>query len=362
MEHIVVYKAADLHSSFPHVIRLQNDDLVTSFRQAPFRDNMHYRHWDPQSRIALARSTDDGRTWDPASYVLIYSSDSTIDINMPMISQVSSGEVIVNGHLSFVSPSQERLTELGNLRENYQRLPGERYLFDSAILIRSTDNGRTWGEREPFKVGSLAYRVHTGKTGIVEMPDGVWLLPFHGRCRTDERTRIYIARSRDGGRTWGEPSTIAYDPDQRIGFHEPPLLPLPDGKLLTVTRTDGADGYLYQAFSEDGGWTWQGLKRTPIWGHPCHLLRLSSGRILCAYGYRREPFGIRAALSDDDGDTWDMDHELVIRDDGLHRDLGYPSSIQLKDGSILTTYYFHGEDEIRYVAGSIYSEDEILGR
>ena len=33
MEHIAIYKTTELHSSFPHVIRLQNGDLLTSFRQ-----------------------------------------------------------------------------------------------------------------------------------------------------------------------------------------------------------------------------------------------------------------------------------------------------------------------------------------
>ena len=95
-----------------------------------------------------------------------------------------------------------------------------------------------------------------------------------------------------------------------------------------------------------------------MWGYPCHLLRLSSGRILCTYGYRREPFGVRAAVSEDEGETWDMDHEIVIRDDGLHRDLGYPASIQLQDGRILSVYYFHGEDGVRYIGGSVYREED----
>ena len=88
---------------------------------------------------------------------------------------------------------------------------------------------------------------------MVEMPDGSRLLPLHGRCAADERNRVYVVRSQDGERTWEQPLTIAYDPEQRIGFHEPAMLWLPDRTLLTVMRTDGADGYLYQAFSADDG-------------------------------------------------------------------------------------------------------------
>ena len=56
-----------------------------------------------------------------------------------------------------------------------------------------------------------------------------------------------------------------------------------------------------------------------------------------------------------------MDREIVIRDDGLHWGLGYPASTQLNNGRIITIYYFHGEDGIRYIGGSIYSEEDALG-
>jgi hypothetical protein len=76
------------------------------------------------------------------------------------------------------------------------------------------------------------------------------------------------------------------------------------------------------------------------------------------YGYRRPPYGVRACLSHDDGVTWDLQHELVIRSDGLHTDLGYPSSVQLESGQILTVYYFHepGENSVHFIAGTAYEE------
>jgi hypothetical protein len=83
---------------------------------------------------------------------------------------------------------------------------------------------------------------------------------------------------------------------------------------------------------------------------------MPDGRVLCTYGYRREPFGVRACFSSDEGLTWDIENEVVIRDDGMHSDLGYAGSILLNDGSILSTYYFHGEDGVRYIGGSIWTE------
>ena len=54
-------------------------------------------------------------------------------------------------------------------------------------------------------------------------------------------------------------------------------------------------------------------------------------------GYRREPYGERAMISRDGGASWEYDY--ILRDDGPDSDLGYPSSVELADGSILTAYY-----------------------
>jgi hypothetical protein len=95
-----------------------------------------------------------------------------------------------------------------------------------------------------------------------------------------------------------------------------------------------------------------------MWGFPAHLLELRDGRILCAYGYRQKPYGVRATLSRDGGRSWDVANEIVVRDDGGTSDLGYPVSVQLPDDSVLMAYYFNqersGEPEssTRYIAGT----------
>ena len=371
MEHIVIHKGTDYHCAFPDIMRIQNGDLVAVFREAPARpgtgvpgeanERYTHNHLDAESRISLVRSADDGRTWDPASRVVIDASDGNQDINMPTIAQLASGELVVNNHRWDANVSEDQAAGIRAERHILARPPGYPFMelvFDSMYLMRSEDQGATWSRPKPFGIPSLAYASHTGKSGVMEMPDGSWLLPVSGTGSDDDASAAFVVRSQDGGQTWAEPSRVAHDPRQVMTFGEHPLVRAPSGRLLTVMRTGGADGYLYQAFSEDEGWIWQGLKPTQMWGHPCHLLRLRSGRILCAYGYRREPFGVRATISDDEGETWDMAHEIVIREDGLHRDLGYPASVQLQDDRILTIYYFHGEDGIRHIAGSIYGEPE----
>ncbi|MBQ5974044.1 MAG: exo-alpha-sialidase, partial [Oscillospiraceae bacterium] len=54
-------------------------------------------------------------------------------------------------------------------------------------------------------------------------------------------------------------------------------------------------------------------------------------------GRRKEPFGQRAYVSYDGGETWA--DEYVLRDDGFNGDLGYPATAELPDGSLITVYY-----------------------
>ena len=49
--------------------------------------------------------------------------------------------------------------------------------------------------------------------------------------------------------------------------------------------------------------------------------------------------------------TWDTDNTYVLRDDGVG-DLGYPGSVQLPDGSILTVYYITLADGVTHSAAT----------
>jgi hypothetical protein len=75
---------------------------------------------------------------------------------------------------------------------------------------------------------------------------------------------------------------------------------------------------------------------------------------LClTYGYRAEPFSIRARLSSDNGKTWG---EIVtVRGAGAAWDLGYPRSVERRDGKIATMYYFNdGPHNERFIAATVW--------
>jgi hypothetical protein len=80
-------------------------------------------------------------------------------------------------------------------------------------------------------------------------------------------------------------------------------------------------------------------------GHPADIIQLADGRLLCTYGIRTSvharPAGIRACFSSDNGKTWDIKTEVQLRNDFLNLDIGYPESIQMPDGNVMTVYYFN---------------------
>ena len=67
------------------------------------------------------------------------------------------------------------------------------------------------------------------------------------------------------------------------------------------------------------------------------MLRLRNGDILMSYGYRKKPYGNRTRISTNHGKTWG--DELIISADGIDGDLGYPSTVELADGTLLTVWY-----------------------
>jgi hypothetical protein len=86
--------------------------------------------------------------------------------------------------------------------------------------------------------------------------------------------------------------------------------------------------------------TWSAAVETPLQGHPAHLLRLRNGQLICTYGFRDQPIGIRAALSRDNGRTWLEEDIVVIRqktDNAAHN--GYPLTVELADATLVSVYY-----------------------
>ena len=350
MEHSIVYKDAGAYTCFPDIQRRRNGELWVSFRRAggfslEALRRGKYDHVDKGARIGLARSVDDGRTWELAHLFGIF--DPECGEQDPSITELADGTLLVNFFRWRVVPAEEK-DRLGYpARQQYDGTWSD---VEGPLVVRSTDGGQSWQSEPDWVASSPLPRAGTSDA-VLQLPDGTCLMGIYGADYGSAACRSYAVRSTDGGRTWGEPALIAADPDGRLSFEEPTLTQLPDGRLLTLLRCGepGKYQYLYQAVSADGGHTWTDLHETPMWGHPGHILTLADGRLVATYGYRRPPYGVRACISRDLGKSWDIEHEVVLRDDGESRDIGYPSSTELPDGTVVTVYYIHGTDDVRHI-------------
>lgn len=204
----------------------------------------------------------------------------------------------------------------------------------SCWACRSEDDGRTWkrGSEVPLPDGAGFV---TPFGDIVSLPDGSIAASLYFESLYGKGNRFaqaYLMFSRDRGESWGDPVEIG------TGDHnETDILRLREDHWIAAARTR-KDGHVDLFHSRDEGLTWEYRKPLTLpRQHPAHLCRLADGRILLVYGIRNSGlYGVGARLSDD-GETWSAPRVLVnfeVASDG-----GYPASVQLEDGTIVTAYY-----------------------
>ena len=335
-EHYTVMREGGRHFAFPGVTQVANGDLLAVAREGD-------AHVCPKGRIVLSRSTDLGKTWSPRE--VIYETPS--DERDPAIITLRDGTVVCSFNTwdSWRGSSALRNRYAADTAHMEEVGWGK---YSGSWTMFSKDQGKTWSERHLAPVFS--------PHGPVQGPDdALYWVGMQGR---DGAEVTLIWRSADLGLTWERFSEVCYGPGQAhsastMVWDEPNILFLPGNRALCTFRVDYV-GNVYQAASSDGGRTWGWPRKVNVWGYPQQLCGLSDGRLLMAYGYRREPLGIRACLSADQGRTWDMDREIVFRHEGGNVDLGYPYSIELADGSVYTVYYYNDRGGDCYIEGARY--------
>jgi hypothetical protein len=197
-------------------------------------------------------------------------------------------------------------------------------------MIRSTDGGITWSERYPTLVNS--------PHGPTQLADGRLL--YAGKKLWGAGKEVGVCESRDDGQSWQWLAAIPTRPgDRHQDYHELHAIEAANGHLLAHIRNHNQanNRETLQSESHDGGKTWTTPHPIGVWGLPSFLTRLHDGRLLMSYGHRRQPFGNQARLSEDHGKSWSS--PLTISGDGASGDLGYPSTVELADHSLLTVWY-----------------------
>jgi hypothetical protein len=158
----------------------------------------------------------------------------------------------------------------------------------------------------------------------------------------------YIIFSYDDGKTWTDFRLIGNDLSETV------LYAIDENNVIAVGRTIGNQALdLYR--STDGGKKWS-LERAALVGdqrHPADLCRLNDGRILLSYGIRNDIRGIGFRVATSDAITW-WEPRLLL-EFPIAYDMGYPSSVQLSDGTIVTAYYCDRDiGHTRYHIGTVH--------
>ena len=293
-------------------------------------------HVCPFGQVELMRSSDGGKTWSFQRVLL----DSPIDDRDAGVLETAKGSLLATTFTS--NAYDERIIKVGAPKKwsvekrtrwlaAHNRVPAaDRKKELGTWMIRSTDGGVTWSPR----YDSLVNSPH----GPVNLKDGHIL--YAGKNLWREKTWIGVCESKDDGQSWKRLAQIpTRKGDDPKNYHELHAVEAAYGDLIAHIRNHNPKNSRepLQTESRDGGKTWSEPHPIGVWGLPSHLLRLKDGRLLMSYGHRRKPFGNQARISADHGKTWS--DSLIVSGDGAGGDLGYPSTVQRDDGSLVTVWY-----------------------
>jgi hypothetical protein len=341
LETKVISQDVSYYHGWPTVARRANGELWVTWSGG--RES----HVCPFGQVQAMTSRDDGATWTWPRVLL----DSAIDDRDSGVIETAKGTLLVTTFTSLAyEPLLKKQAAYAELSTNgwksagmqpeqfarwkacHERLgDAERKADLGQWLIRSTDGGQTWSTRLPTMVNS--------PHGPIQLRDGRLLYAGKGLW-TDEK-KIGVCESSDDGQTWRWLAEIPTRKGDEVvkGYHELHVVEAQDSTLLVQLRNHNKAnaGETLQTESADGGKTWNMPHSIGVWGLPSHLLKLRDGRLLMTYGHRRAPYGNQARLSTDNGKTWG--EALLISGDGAGGDLGYPSTVELADGTLLTIWY-----------------------
>lgn len=373
-----VYFDRRFHAAFPAATMLADGTILLLFRRAP--DHRHLAgafrppvdserqaadfdrvdHLDGRSHLAGLRLAPDLTPLGPPFILPCDGEAADQDANLL---RLSDGRLLQSGFCwRPVSPwIVPQLKELGVGVAGAPAHHGIGFVFWGGYVRWSDDDGQSWSERRdlPALPGwpdlVPQERPHYGgavRGRALELPDGTILQGGYGSHPATGRGMAWLHASTDRGASWECRGVIAEDPAGPAGFVEPALAQTADGRLFAFHRTSGLDGKIAVSVSRDGGRSWEPWRALDAVGHPCDPCPLPDGRILLVWGRRHPPFGIRARLWDPDAEDFCTGPELVIRDDALSPDVGYPWATVLPNGEIAVFYYIVDDQGLRGIAAS----------
>lgn len=313
------YLAIDNVCAWPNLTFCPNGEILAVIFNQPC-------HGLWEGDVDCWASADGGRSWRRRGVVAAHE-PGTVRMNV-------GGGTVEGGDIVYI------VSGWNNMKPAGQPIQGQHRNVAQVIepwVCRSSDNGATWSHhrgavRMPAEFGNQV--IPFGK--IVRGADGGLAMAMHGLIEGQPMSDAggsYVIRSEDNGATWNETALIAHQ------HNETDLLVLRDGRWLAAARSSNG-GHLDLFVSRDDGRSWTLHDRiTAASQHPAHLLQLHDGSILLTYGIRhRGLYGIGARFSED-GEKWSSPMVVVNFNNPACGDGGYPYSVQMEDGTVVTAYY-----------------------
>lgn len=326
---------------WPSVARLSDGTL------AAVCSGFRLRHICPFGKAVISYSRDDGKSWTRPAPVI----DTPLDDRDSGIC-VDGDRVIVT---SFNNRPQDQLNWISNcLRSgdfgvNVKLMMAyvgavpddacDKYL--GSVYKISRDGGYTFGELKKSPVSSPhgPFRANDGRIIWVgrefayKNPGDVNDYSHVSCAVMDENEEFRIISSIP-------PCVDGYGE----GFScEPHAIQLENGRILAAIRVQRTGDHplftTYLSHSDDGGRSFS-VPRQIVpdqAGSPPHFLMTGKGELVLVYACRHGNCGIRAIVSTDGGETFG--DEIKLTENAPSPDLGYPATVERKDGSLLTVWY-----------------------
>lgn len=315
-------------------------------------------HIDPLGRVEVIQSDIDLKNWSTPSLAI----DTELDDRDSGLVSTNNGTIILT---SFSSRAFEKIYKKAivdcNLpkKQNFENniitsvcLNVEKW--DKQIekiknthpipeiesyLIRSTNNGKSWGEKIKIPVNA--------PHGPVNMTNGD--LIYAGKKYPDNgNPGIKIYSSSDEGLTWQSKSSIEARPEDKASLYfEPHIIQCTNETMVLHLRNENIknNNEILQSISNDSGETWEIPRPIGSIGFPPHLIKTKKNSLLLTYARRTFPQQIVARESFDCGKKWS--DEIVINSIKNSTDFGYPSTIEIKPGLYATAWYAANQDASR---------------
>lgn len=335
VQHVKVHFEGGRFGGWPanHGMWNWGDEILVGYGWGYYKDQGSGRHHidrDKPSAAMLARSMNGGLTWTHEEF--------------PNLAEDISSE---SGGIDFTHPDFAMTVRTTDINKG------------KSFYYYSYDRGKTWiGPYDLPNFGAPGIAARTDY--IVNGRDSCML--FLTASKDNEREgRLLSVETTDGAATWHLVGWIGPEPK---GFAiMPSTVRLSERTLLSaVRRREGRKRWAESWISRDNGkyWTLYGTPTPDLGeGNPPMLMKLQDGRLCLHYGVREEPFRICAKLSSDDGKTWS--DEIVLRDDGSSRDMGYTRAVQRPDGRVVVVYYFSDAETgpERYIGATIWDPTQV---